>query len=1119
MKNFYPKRILALGASVCLAAASLPVVKAVEAEAVSANGAVSSVGTADGLAHIRGDGAGVMYDPEHGSNVLKLKGDGFGEGWLQLPAMFDESCSEGFTFSMKYALDGDTSDYSRLYQFSTVPFGTGLTSSYSSPDLSVDVKNKSTFRASIYAGNARTTADDDKHRAIFDLDAAPDKDVWHELSVVYKPGGVSYFIDGKLISYEAETADAAVASLFSEGLLPSYYYNAIGHSLYSDDDLRARIDDVAFFNKPLSASEIADLPMNEAKYLFDFEYVMAADISSPETARTLDGTSVTSLPELESFSPDGTIHTQFWKDASGGYYYSVNKTSSAKTEAVVQPSKLGLVTEAEDLSTGFAAPPSAAEVRRDETYTMPYGKHSRFRDCCNEITFPLQKGDSILSVTMRVYNDGVGLRYTLDHGATIKNEATQVIFPDNSVFWGNIPNATYEWDMVEITSKKMNDAWADYSFPLTGKLSDTCWVTLSEANVFNEDEPYCAGCVSTTGGSRALKWKFGVKETSVSMSTSFHTPWRAIVIGDDLNEMSSSDLIQNLNPPSVLEDTSWIKPGKSAWSWWSSSSDSPIEYHTQKDYIDFAAQNGWDFVCLDFGWALWDDSEAKVKELCEYAAERGVGIYLWYGVNNKGHSGYKDSKGNPAYPYYSLLDEATIVREFERVSGLGVKGVKVDYYESDTQETMKQMHMCAEIAAKNHIMVLFHGCTLPRGESRTYPHVVSYEAVNGTEYYKWFKSPALANRVSYTFTRNVAGSADFTPTGTPIDGIAATAGFALADVVTIESGIQHFAHSVYTYEGSSALPLLNDVPVAWDDMKVLDGYPMQFNVTARRSGNDWYIGASTISSRTVEIALSDLISDGSWDAYIFADNEDGSDLEVTVQKGLTSKDVITRQLLPNGGFVIKLTQNGMKLTTPYSNYKSYEAENAKLSGKAVATTGSDAKYCSNDAFVGYVGGGSDNTVTFTNVNVNEAGKYTLRIYYLSGESRELMVDVNGKYVSTLKELYANKGDWKGIRAVNIEVELQKGDNTVKLYNTRAYGPNIDRIAIAMPETKVEGDVNADGEFSIADLVLLQKWVLAVPNIRLVDWKAGDLCKDDKLNVFDLCLMRRLLVSSDRKVSI
>ena len=1104
---------MAICSAVCIAAASIPSAAPVTANAVARYGEVSSVGTAKGFAQIRGDGAVVKYDSKLKSNVLRLNGEGFGEGWLQLPAMLDNSCKDGFTFSMKFALDGDTSSYSRLFQFSTVPFGTGLTSSYSSPDLSVDVNDKSVFRASIFAGKSRNTDNDKKHRAIFGLDAAPDKDVWHDLSVVYKPDGTSYYIDGKLVTYEAETADAATASLFSEGLLPSYIYGAIGHSLYSDNDLKASIDDVAFFNKPLSAAQIADLPMNEAKYLFDFEVYAATDIALPETAKTLSGTTITSIPELMTLSPDGTIITKFWKDSSGGYYYSVHKNTSGESETVVEPSKLGLVTTSEDLSTGFAEPPSATEVVRDEAYTMPFGKHSHFRDHCSEITFPLRKDKSILNVTMRVYDDGVGLRYTLDHGATIKSEETQVIFPDNSVFWGNMPNATYEWDMVEITSKKMNDAWADYSCPLTGKLSDTCWVTLSEANVFNEEEPYCAGCVSTTGGSRALKWKFGVKTTTVKMSASFHTPWRAIVIGDDLNEMASSDLIQNLNPPSVLDDISWVKPGKSAWSWWSSSSDSPIEYHTQKDYIDFAAQNGWTSVCLDFGWALWDDSEAKVKELCDYAAERGINIYLWYGVNNKGHSGYKDSKGNPAYPYYSLLDEATIVREFERIAGLGVKGVKVDYYESDTQETMKQMQMCAETAAKNHIMVLFHGCTLPRGESRTYPNIVSYEAVNGTEYYKWFDHPTLENRVSYTFTRNVAGSADFTPTGTPIDGIKATAGFALADVVTIESGIQHFAHSVYTYEGSSALPMLNDVPVVWDDMKVLDGYPMQFNVTARRNGNDWYIGASTISSRTVNIRLSDLVSSGNWDAYIFADNKDGSDLEVTVQKGLTSEDVITRNLLPNGGFVIKLTQNGMKLTTPYTNYRSYEAENAKLSGKAVATTGKDAKYCSNDAFVGYIGGGADNTVTFSNVNVDKAGKYTLRIYYLAGESRDLSVDVNGEFVSTLKGLYANKGDWKGIRAVNVDVELNKGDNTVKLYNNNAYGPNVDRIAIAIPDTQIKGDVNADGTFSIADLVLTRKWLLGSEGTKLVNRKAADMNEDGKINVFDYILMKRQIVDT------
>lgn len=1109
-------RLLAVLVSIGLCSSLNIAMPATKVSAVAGETIVQNQGACSDPAYIRGSKAKVTYDSTRKSDVLALNGDEFGGGWLQLPSFFETGCSEGFTFSMKFSLDAEADDYSKLFQFSSIPFGTGNAPSYSSPDISVDINDKTRFRASIFAGNRQNTVDDNCHRAIFPLSAKPTANVWHELTLVCTPQGSSYYLDGEHVSYEAKIADEASASLFESNMLSYYIYNSIGHSTYTDHDLKARIDDVAFFDRPLSAQNVVSLPLNEAAFLYTFEENSVrpgGSVTSAETANTLNGTAITSLPELQISSPDGGITTKFWKDSSNRYYYSVNKTSGGKNETVVEPSQLGFVTTTEDLSGGFSDVPSASKIIHDESYTMPFGKHSEYRDYCREISFPLRKGNSVLTVTMRVYNDGIGLRYALNHGATIKEETTQVIFPNTGTFWGNWPNNTYEWDMVELTTKKITDSWATYSCPLTGKLSDTCWVLLSEANVFNEDNPYCSGSVSTSGGSRALKWKFGVKTESVVMSGAFHTPWRALIIGDDLNEMSNSDLIMNLNPPSVLKDTSWIKPGKCAWSWWSSGGDSPIEYHVQKDYIDFAAENGWDFVCLDFGWALWDDSANKVRELCEYAADRGVGIYLWYGVNNTNHKGYKDSQGNPAYPYYSLLDKETIVREFKRVSALGVKGVKVDYYESDTQETMKQMQMCAEIAAENHLMVLFHGCTLPKGESRTYPHVVSYEAVNGTEYYKWGASPSLANRISYVFTRNVVGSADFTPTGTPIYGIKATAGFALADIVTIESGIQHFAHSVYTYEGSSALPMLNDVPVTWDELKILDGYPMQFNVTARRNGNDWYIASATIDSRTVEIALSNLISEGAWDAYIFSDNDDGSDLKVTVQKGLTANDVIRQNLLPNGGFVIKLTQNGMKLSTPTSNYRTYEAEDAVLSGDAVITTGSNAKYCSNNGFVGYIGGNRTNAVTFEHVNVDKDGEYTIRIYYLSGEYRDLMVSVNGTYAQTLTGLYANRNDWKGIRAVDATVSLKKGDNVIRLYNDKSYGPNIDRIAIALPEETVLGDVNADGVFSVADVVLLQKWILATPDTKLANWKAANLCEDDRLDVFDLCLMKRMLAEN------
>ena len=1050
------------------------------AAASYAGAAVANQGSADGAAVIRGSSTSITHDSTLDSDVLVLDGRSFGSGWLQLPSMLSAQSANGFTFSMRYQLASDAGSYTRLFQFATVPLGTGSTNGYSSPDLSVDLNDRTKFRASVFAGKGLTTENDGAHRSIFTVSAAPDTD-WHQLTVVYSPtGGAQYYQDGKALTTDdsegAAQLKAACSSLFSENLLQNYTYCAVGHSLYTDSDLRGRIDDVAFYNYPLTAQQAADLPDDPA-YLYTFEAgtVTESTEPQPETAAAHDGTAVSSIPSLQTASPDGTLISKFWQDARGSYYYSVE----TQGDPVILPSKLGLVTTTEDLSSGFPdEAPAASRTEHDETYSMPSGKHVTIRDNYSEISFPLVKGSSILTVIMRVYDDGIGVRYALNHGASIKEETTQVMFPGSSTFWGNWPNATYEWDMVELPKDRGNETSSTYSCPYTGVIADHYWVTVSEANVFNEENPYCAGAVQFVGDYHSLRFKGGVKVDGISMNSAFHTPWRAVIIGDTLNQMASSDLILNLNPPSVLEDTSWIKPGKVAWSWWSSGGDSPVEYHMQKEYIDFAAENGWDYVCVDFGWALWDDSEAKIKELCDYGAEKGIGIWLWYGVNNKGHSGYKDSKGNPAYPYYSLLDEETIVREFERIRGLGVKGVKVDYYESDTQQTMKQMYLCMKIAAENHLMVLFHGCTLPRGESRTYPNILSYEAINGSEYYKWFEAPSLANRVSYTFTRNVVGSADFTPTGLPIYGIKATAGFALADVVTIESGVQHFAHSVYTYEGSPALPLLNDVPVAWDDMHVLDGRPMQFNVTARRSGDDWYIGASTLSKRTVRIDLSELISDnGTYNAYIFGDNANGSALSVSVRSGLTKNDTITQDLLENGGFVIKLTKGTMDLDSPYSNYNSYEAENAKLSGQASVTAGKSAKYCSNNAYVGYVGGNGNNYITFENVNAPEAGDYTLRVYYVSGEPRTLKVDVNGRSAGKIDNCYANRNDWSGIRAASITVSLKAGQNTVKLYNDSAYGPSIDRIALAIPkDDALIGDLDGNRKIDVRDLTALKQGI-------------------------------------------
>lgn len=1119
------KQSLALLVSMCMAsqaglsARNLNSADRVEAAFIYQNAEAASQGSEKTAAVIRGLNASVVHDSTLDSDVLDLKGGSFGASWLQLPSLFESGCEDGFTFSMKVQLDKDNDDYVKLYQFAPIPFGTGVTPSYSSPDISVDLNTKESYRCAVFAGKGTATENDGKHRAIFPVDAAPDSGKWHEVTVVYSKETLTFYLDGTAAANgKSDNLSDTLGSLFGENLLSSYIYNAVGHSLYNDNDLRAKVDDVAFYDYALSASQVKSLP-DDARFLYTFESdtITEGEISSePETTVTFDGTQIRSVPELQTSSPDGTLITKMWTDDKGRWYYSAHKTSGGVTGTVIEPSKLGIVTTTEDLSSGLSLQ-SSSTTEVDETYSMLYGKHSTIRNHYNEITMPMKKGDSVLTVIFRVYDDGIGFRYALNHGASIKEESSQVVFPTKGTLWGNMPNATYEWDITEFTMDKVTSAWVDYSFPLTGNFSDKYWVLVSEANVFNEADPYCAGCLRTTGGSRALSWKFGVKTESVTMKNAFHTPWRAAIIADNLNDMSSSDLILNLNPSSVIEDTSWIKPGKSSWSWWSSGGDTPVEYHTQKDYIDFASVNGWDAVCVDFGWAMWDDSENKISELCEYAAEKGIGIWLWYGVNNKGHSGYKDSKGNPAYPYYSLLDEATIKREFERISGLGVKGVKVDYYESDTQETMRQMYLCMDYAAKNKLMVLFHGCTLPRGESRTYPNIVSYEAVNGTEFYKWFSSPSLQNRITYTFTRNVVGSADFTPACVPVYGIKATAGFAIADTVNIESGIQHFAHSVYRYPGSLALTFLNDVPVTWDELKILDGRPMKFNVTARRNGDNWYIGAATIDKRDIQINLSDIISDdGVYTAYIFGDNDNGTDLKLTVLENLTKESVIKQSLLENGGCAIKITKTGMKLTTPYSSYQFYEAENAFLSGEAKIDNGKNARYSSGMAYVGYVGK-QNNYVQFNNVNVDDAGDYTLFIYYVSGENRNLDVDVNGQHVTTLKNLCANRNDWTGLAQATAGIKLNAGKNTIKLYNNNAYAPSIDRIAVVKTSEiagsgtdTVKGDINFDGVVNSADTVTLIKLLLGSGEFSKQQRNAADLNGDGAVNILDCILHKQLM---------
>jgi alpha-glucosidase len=273
--------------------------------------------------------------------------------------------------------------------------------------------------------------------------------------------------------------------------------------------------------------------------------------------------------------------------------------------------------------------------------------------------------------------------------------------------------------------------------------------------------------------------------------------WRVAVTGT-LATVVESDLPLALGRPSKIRDTSWIEPGRAAWSWLSDRS-SPQREDAQRQYVDLAARMGWEYVTVDEGW-----DPAWVAELADYAAQRGVKVILWY-------------------------DQADLSRAVvRRAARRGIAGIKADFFHSDSAENIARMDDIARWAAERRLVVAFHGSTIPRGLQRTWPNVLTVEAVRGAEY----GTQPRRDVINAALVRGPVGSTDFTPPGDA----------ALA--IVFESGLQHF--------GSDG-PLLDEIPAAWDETRLLAGAPDRHVVVARRSGRRWFLGG--IARGAVEFPL------------------------------------------------------------------------------------------------------------------------------------------------------------------------------------------------------------------------------------------------------------------------
>jgi alpha-glucosidase len=603
-------------------------------------------------------------------------------------------------------------------------------------------------------------------------------------------------------------------------------------------------------------------------------------------------------------SPDGKIKVEFSLSNAGKPNYSVSYNS----KTVIETSALGLETSDELFTTNFRIV-SETQKRISDKYMLHSGKQTKLKAVCNQKEYVLQTPqNSEIRIQFRVYNEGVAFRYLINESkkpqTVMLKELTTFDIPDDAVMWiSKYVGSSYQTfftngETVKTPSPNKDGSWG---YPALFK-TDHWWMLLTEANL---TENYAATHLlgDVQNGSFSILFPdsaeaLGHYNVLPTIRFPFASPWRVLVIGATSADILQSSLVTHVSEPSKIKDESWIKAGRSSWSWWSDTQ-SAKDYDKLKSFVDLATNMGWEYSLVDAKWNLMEGGD--IKQLIDYATTKKIGIWLWY------NSGGIHNKVMSEQPRDIMHDPVLRRKEFEKISQWGVKGVKVDFFESDKQELIKLYLDILRDAAEYQIMVNFHGCTAPRGWERTYPNLLTMEAVAGAECYlsnrPWwaiYGETSPTHNTILPFTRNVIGSMDYTPVTftKKVQPHLTTNAHELALSVVFESGLQVFADKVDAY--SSLHPdcqkLLQTVPASWDETKYLAGEPGKYVVIARRNGKKWYVGGINGQAfpQEVTLDLSRLKLN-----HLVTDNTDLIPKSIKNHKGSTTIKMDTY-----GGFVI-----------------------------------------------------------------------------------------------------------------------------------------------------------------------------------------------------------------------
>ena len=633
------------------------------------------------------------------------------------------------------------------------------------------------------------------------------------------------------------------------------------------------------------------------------------------------GSSVASAENKQITSPDGKLVVTV-ADMDGRPSYSV----SYDNVLFLKPSPLGMIANIGDFSSGMSLEKNVSTNKIDETYELASIKKSKVHYVANEAVFSFtQQGKTIYDVIFRISNNDVAFKYKMyPQGETlscvVKQEVTGFVFPDGTTtflcpqskpmggFARTSPSYETSYTADDVAGK---NGWGEgYTFPCLFRNGDNGWVLVSETGV---NGGYCAsrllghkGGVYTIGFPQEGEAN-GNGTVSPGIALPGETPWRTITVGKTL-----APIVETTVPFDVVKPLYQAKGeytyGRGSWSW-IIGMDGSTNYKEQLRYIDFSAAMGYQSVLVD---ALWDKQigRDKIEELAKYGKNKGVALYLWY--NSNGY--WNDAPQTPR----GIMDNAIARRkEMKWMQSIGIRGIKVDFFGGDKQMTMQLYEDILSDANEYGLLVIFHGCTLPRGWERMYPNFASSEAVLASENLHFSQGSCdneAFNATLHPFIRNTVGSMDFggsalnkyyNADNAPRGSRRVTSDvYALATAVLFQSPVQHFALAPnnLTDAPAWAIDFMKEVPTTWDEVRFIDGYPGKYVILARRHGDKWYIAGVNAQKETLKLKVNLPMFSNGEKVRLFSDDKV---LQGGVKQiGIGKKQELQLSIPCNGGILI-----------------------------------------------------------------------------------------------------------------------------------------------------------------------------------------------------------------------